>query len=611
MNQWNDLLRAVYQRAYAPNTGSFDDMRVAYQGTASDNAAANALFGTPQQQAQYNYYKTIQDGLDVLAKYGSDAHLWLPGIGYMSGINYQNYLDSAGITLASVDNPVGLVLDAANALGSELAPATIDFTGAAWTKGGGATVPSAKLVNFPAEGAEIFQFNTGVNSASKSYLIQFTATGNGTLSIGVTNTIDFAPRVQLTLTGTPQTFTCKVDQNSTTTSAAGLSFCRQAGDTCTQANITAASWKQISGIPATQATTANKPTLTRGLVNGLTNSNLFTSGTYLGESTRSVVGPGAPNGGSYGRLTPNTTGGTLGPAAGTANRMFSELGASYGSGPWTFAAYIKKDALAANVALYVEDYQSDTVRATTLTAVTDSWQLVTVSGATATSGVRGCISVDQSILVGGFAIFQGIFTAQQIQQCGGIPLTTTNPASSALGNFGWQFQASNSQYLGMSGPIINPNSDHFLAFAAVPGPGTGGFQSVFGQAASSTGESLPEIGISSTGQVTFVMGGGGTTIGMVSTPAYLGQPIVGDAAVVSSSVTLSVNNAVVVTNTLSGTYTTPTNASIGSLGRSTRADYCNSQIGAVMAIQGTVPPADRVTLRRMLAAFAGPTGVTF
>jgi len=48
----------------------------------------------------------------ILRKYGTDAHVYLPGIGVINGLTAGNYLDSAGVTPATVDNPVGLVLDA-------------------------------------------------------------------------------------------------------------------------------------------------------------------------------------------------------------------------------------------------------------------------------------------------------------------------------------------------------------------------------------------------------------------------------------------------------------------------------------------------------------------
>ena len=54
----------------------------------------------------------VQQALTILARYGSAANLYLPGVGVISGINAGNWLDSAGGTAATVDNPVGLVVNA-------------------------------------------------------------------------------------------------------------------------------------------------------------------------------------------------------------------------------------------------------------------------------------------------------------------------------------------------------------------------------------------------------------------------------------------------------------------------------------------------------------------
>lgn len=53
----------------------------------------------------------IQKAIGILRKYGTNAHIFIPGVGTLSGITAGNYLDSAGTTAASVDNPVGLVVD--------------------------------------------------------------------------------------------------------------------------------------------------------------------------------------------------------------------------------------------------------------------------------------------------------------------------------------------------------------------------------------------------------------------------------------------------------------------------------------------------------------------
>ena len=49
----------------------------------------------------------VQQALAILARYGSAANLYLPGVGAINGIAAGNGLDSAGTTAATVDNPVG------------------------------------------------------------------------------------------------------------------------------------------------------------------------------------------------------------------------------------------------------------------------------------------------------------------------------------------------------------------------------------------------------------------------------------------------------------------------------------------------------------------------
>jgi len=50
--------------------------------------------------------------LSILKKFGADAHVYIPGIGYVGGFAAGNYLDSVLTTAATIDNPVGGVTDA-------------------------------------------------------------------------------------------------------------------------------------------------------------------------------------------------------------------------------------------------------------------------------------------------------------------------------------------------------------------------------------------------------------------------------------------------------------------------------------------------------------------
>lgn len=62
----------------------------------------------------------IAQALAVLRTFGTDAHMYLPGLGWVNGADAGNWLDTA-FAATAVDSPVGLVMDAANtARGAEL-----------------------------------------------------------------------------------------------------------------------------------------------------------------------------------------------------------------------------------------------------------------------------------------------------------------------------------------------------------------------------------------------------------------------------------------------------------------------------------------------------------
>jgi hypothetical protein len=82
----------------------------------------NKLAGALNNSSEYATYlgKVFDDkgsdlnlrALNILRKYGSDAHAYIPGVGAISGLTAGNYLDSAGTQPGEVDQPVGLVLGA-------------------------------------------------------------------------------------------------------------------------------------------------------------------------------------------------------------------------------------------------------------------------------------------------------------------------------------------------------------------------------------------------------------------------------------------------------------------------------------------------------------------
>ena len=111
--------------------------------------------------------------LSELKKFGANGHLYIPGIGAISGITAGNYLDSIGTTSASVDGNVGLVKDALGGLNATQATTgyqpklrrglvnlllySNDLMNAAWSIAAGGTKQSANSITFSATNDQLGQ----------------------------------------------------------------------------------------------------------------------------------------------------------------------------------------------------------------------------------------------------------------------------------------------------------------------------------------------------------------------------------------------------------------------------------------------------------------------
>lgn len=184
-----------------------------------------------------------QRAIAVLRKFGQDAHVYLPGVGMLNGLQAGNYLDSSGTTAATVDQPVGLVLDAAGGLGVELV-----------------TVPTVAAV--PIGGPEFTSYAVGpATVAGKTYSVSFTVSdhsGTGSVSLdGGTGQWVVNP----TATGDTS-----LAGNGTKNfiiqcaNPAAIRVFSRSTNTCTFSNI---SVREVTGIAASQTTTASKPILRR------------------------------------------------------------------------------------------------------------------------------------------------------------------------------------------------------------------------------------------------------------------------------------------------------------------------------------------------------------
>lgn len=185
----------------------------------------------------------VAKAIAILRKYGTDAHIYLPGIGTVSGLTAGNYLDSAGTTAATVDNPVGLSLDALQGmtLGSELVVGASNAGNNGWTPIGSGGVKVA-------------------GGATGSLYGPYGAFGTTYLMVVVVSALSGTITPQL---GTSQqtTITAPGTYSYVITPTAGGGYFYLDAPAATTATVTSVSIKQVPGIHASQATTANKPIL--------------------------------------------------------------------------------------------------------------------------------------------------------------------------------------------------------------------------------------------------------------------------------------------------------------------------------------------------------------
>lgn len=116
-----------------------------------------------------------QRAIAVLRRFGTDAHIYIPGVGMLNGLQAGNYIHSNGTEPGEVDQPVGLVLDAAGGLGVELVTDPSFDTPAAWATQAGWSVTGGNLV-----ASSVAQFSNAQQSKTlvqgKTYVVSLTCT---------------------------------------------------------------------------------------------------------------------------------------------------------------------------------------------------------------------------------------------------------------------------------------------------------------------------------------------------------------------------------------------------------------------------------------------------
>jgi len=318
-----------------------------------------------------SWFSTLQaQALSILRRPDIDAHVYLPGSGgvSISGLLTNNYTDSTGSTGYSANDGVaGLVLDGMGSVGEELA--TDPQPSTPWVNNGDGSYSKSAGV----DGS--FPFNGNVLSsgdiARLSFEVVSISGGSITPYIG----------------GSIQAAISTIGQKEIIAAAGAsvitdCSFYASAATACT---LRAVSCKQISGIHATQTTTANKPAVRRGVYNELLNSAT--------PATQNVTCIAAP----YTLALYGTGSVTL---SGTGSGTLNGTGAS--------------DLVVLNF-----------------------------------TPTAGTVTFTKSGTVSSFGLFKGTLTAAQILAEGGIPLTTSAAASNPnAGRYWWSFDGADSLTLG-------------------------------------------------------------------------------------------------------------------------------------------------------------------
>lgn len=314
----------------------------------------------------------------ILRSLGTSAHVWLPGASGVSvaSLPSNNYLLSDGSTgYSTVDGVVGLDLDAMGALGSELGT-PFDGTYTANTGvvcSGGVLTATAAAAGFMA-----FRDGTAV-SVGKTYLV------TGSYSTSSAFTVYLGGTTGAVVSAGTGTFSQYI------VAAATSRFQINANNTLT-GTINNISIKEYTGTHLTQATTANKPLVRRGMLNELLNSAT--------PATQSVTCIAAPY--------------TL-ALYGTGNVVLSGTGAG------------------------------------TLTG-TGASDLVVLNF----TPTAGSVTFTKAGTVSSFGLFKGTWTAAQILAEGGIPVTTATAASNpSAGKYWWSFDGSNDSLLSGNLGITN------------------------------------------------------------------------------------------------------------------------------------------------------------
>lgn len=538
----------------------------------------------------------------VLTKYGTDAHVWLPGIGYLNGLQAANFIDSAGTQAGLVDNPVGLAMDAQASLGPELVVNGGFDSATGWTlaqpTSGLSTISGGVLTLQTLDGSYTAATQVVPAVIGKTYLMSITCSSvsgsNPEFSLAASNTATGS--VAIRAAGSYTVFVVATNINMVVEiKRSGTS----ANGSAVFDNISA---KEVTGaITATQATTANKPILRRGAVNLLTYSEQFNDLTW----TKAAVSIAAND-----TTSPNGTQ--------TADKMIEDLSlanheiAQSGIPAYTtatmsvYAKYAGRKYFAVEKSGWgatVFDLLNGTIFSGTgtITPVGNGWFRCT--GYYIASPSQTVIYINlrddagdktytgdgtSGIYIWGAQLERGS-TANQY-----IP-TTTAAASSSAGDYYWEFDGVNDS-LALSAAPFQMADDHCVVAGANAVAGAAATIFSIGNTASNN----DVIAMDYTSNFFRVWWRDtALTVESLASPTTRNQQIlVGSMRKTGNTKIGRINGSQYGTGSIVMGSTTLNTSAIGVFSRTTLSAYMTGSIYPVIAIKGTVSDADLLILER-------------
>lgn len=566
---------------------------------------------------------------DILNKY--DATMLLPGVSGVLRFGYQpgNYRESTGQTLAAADQQVGLVVDAGKAgvRGPDLLADWDFLSAAAWQANGGVALAVSGGIgtaSFPAGSNYPTVLQYGATEVGKLYEVEIRAKKNtadtvrflaGAVSTNITDTFQ-TYRLVYQAVATSTLFRVQVVAPSAVVGSFEIDYFRV---------------RELPGIHASQSTSGFQPVLRRGLLNQLLWSSDFSNAAWVTTNASKSI-----------------TGGVLKLIEDSTNaqhdiKQYFSTGQKAQSSTY---AVVAQAAERTRIALTINAYGGNGVRAyfdLSSGGVLLEQTLGNGIGATATISDLGggkylcALSGTPSATVGnGFdvntivvasdinashpgdgtsgiylnsaALFQGIVTAEEIIAAGGIPVTTSAPASSANGIQSWQFDGTDDR-LSLSAVPFQMADDHFVVVGARVGA-VGSRRTMFYNGGAVNNPMCPRLSIEPSGSVMAAWrGDGGTTATAPSSSTLIaGSDFVATARRSGSVGNLRLNGIHDSLSAVDPGVTTLTQAFVGcGAGGSSFYDFHNGHLHGVIFGKGAISDSELLTLERFMASLQGRT----